>query len=56
MAKDILIKYKQPTINKNKIPEVFQYCDKCKNESIHKKDGIKKILSCIKCDNNFKYK
>jgi len=56
MAKDILIKYKQPVINKEAIPEVFQYCDKCRDSSVHKKDVIKKVLYCIKCDANVKYR
>lgn len=55
MAKDINITYKQPTINKEQVPEVFQYCNKCKNEEVHKKDSNKKILICIKCQNNAKY-
>jgi len=56
MAKDVLITYKQPVINKDKIPEVYQYCDKCKDGSVHKKDIQNRILVCIKCQHHVKYR
>lgn len=44
------------TIEKVQVPEVYQYCDKCKTETVHKKvTGVKKLtLDCINCKANVK--
>lgn len=55
MAKDVNITYLHPKVDRNTVPEVFQYCNTCKNETIHKRFVKGKILTCTTCKKEFKH-
>jgi ribosomal protein L37AE/L43A len=55
MAKDINITYLHPKVDRTVVPEVFQHCNNCKTETVHKKVVGKKILICITCKKEFKH-
>ena len=55
MAKDVNITYIHPKVDRTVHPEVFQHCNTCKTETVHKKVLQKKILVCNICKKEFKH-